>query len=103
MWRPQLQPFFTAVGRVTLQIVALLALILIAARNPVRCLHLDVEKVNHLVLDNAKIDERNLHNFLEEHEQLLLFGDRMPGKYVHDTFTDTDDIVAEDHGTQITR
>ncbi|XP_040156246.1 A disintegrin and metalloproteinase with thrombospondin motifs adt-1 [Anopheles arabiensis] len=77
MPRPQLQPFFTAVGSVMLQIVALLALILIAARNPtVRCLHMEVERVNHLVLDNAKIDERNLHNFLEEHEQLLLFGDR---------------------------
>lgn len=27
-----------------------------------------------------QIDERNLHNFLEEHEQLLLFGDRTTGK-----------------------
>uniref|UniRef100_A0A182MQ74 Uncharacterized protein n=1 Tax=Anopheles culicifacies TaxID=139723 RepID=A0A182MQ74_9DIPT len=56
MQRPRPQPFLATVGgSVTLQIVALLALILIVARNPVRCLHLEVERVNHLLLDNAKL------------------------------------------------
>lgn len=64
MPRPQLQPFFTAVGSVMLQIVALLALILIAARNPtVHCLHMEVERVNHLVLDNAKVRREMCSSF----------------------------------------
>uniref|UniRef100_A0AAG5DH64 Peptidase M12B propeptide domain-containing protein n=1 Tax=Anopheles atroparvus TaxID=41427 RepID=A0AAG5DH64_ANOAO len=80
MWPPRFQPpFCTAVDCAMLHLAALLAIISLAAHGPVHCLHLDVEKVNHLVLDNTKIDERNLHNFLAEHEQLLLFGDRTAG------------------------
>ncbi|XP_062544375.1 A disintegrin and metalloproteinase with thrombospondin motifs adt-1 isoform X2 [Armigeres subalbatus] len=40
----------------------------------VSCFRLDVQKVNHIVLDNAKVDTNNLHRYLREHEQTLLFG-----------------------------
>ncbi|XP_029735370.2 A disintegrin and metalloproteinase with thrombospondin motifs adt-1 [Aedes albopictus] len=40
----------------------------------VNCFHLDVQKVNHIVLDNEKVDKSNLHRYLREHEQTLLFG-----------------------------
>ncbi|XP_058461510.1 A disintegrin and metalloproteinase with thrombospondin motifs 18 isoform X2 [Malaya genurostris] len=58
-----------------IHIATFLAIIFLAEHtSEVECLQLDVQKVNHIVLDKLKIDEMNLHKFLEHHEKLLLFG-----------------------------
>ncbi|XP_055632048.1 A disintegrin and metalloproteinase with thrombospondin motifs adt-1 [Toxorhynchites rutilus septentrionalis] len=44
--------------------------------------HLDVQKVNHILLENSKVDERNLHQFLEKHEQILLFGTERASDFI---------------------
>ncbi|XP_052873541.1 A disintegrin and metalloproteinase with thrombospondin motifs adt-1 [Anopheles cruzii] len=55
-------------------IVAFLVIVTVLMQNSIVCIHLDIERVDYLILNNIKVDEKNLYKYIDKHEQLMLFG-----------------------------